>query len=228
MYGGRAGSITFSFDSIRTATAAQRAAKRYYFHKKRCRVVGLYGKTARTFRRVVARLDQVIRSRAFGQVLGAKKRFGLTHDTATVLLDKLRRRPVRVVANTFERTTNFPCPANYANGHTNAFARRGVTLLLIHRPYLKRHTRSGSGGLQKLARIIIHETLHTLGYSHRGLKAWSQPYMNTVAPFVGCVVEHFPANLRLSRAQARRLATFCAMATRKQRQVRSRTITPKV
>ncbi len=46
-----------------------------------------------------------------------------------------------VSVNSFRRDRKYPCPADQADGHTNAFTRVSTHFLLIFSPNLQRHQR---------------------------------------------------------------------------------------
>jgi hypothetical protein len=221
---GRAGAITFSFNSLTNTTADVRKAKVRYFHQQRCRVVGIYNQNAVFFRQAAAHIHSVITSRSFANAMHLKSKYyprweRTNHNTATIL-GNLVKRPRRIVVNTFERTPQFPCPGDAANGHTNGFAQLNVGILFLFRNYLITKRQQGASGLRELARTIIHEALHTMGYSHRQLSPGSQGYNNTVPVYVACLVQHWPRAREISNPQAANLARFCTLSTAQRRQPR--------
>jgi|GEM_PF-1987046 len=211
-YAGRAGSLYFSFDSIR-ANAKVRKVKKEYFYRKRCRVVGLYHGNAAFFRRAAGHVHRVLSSRSFAKVMHKHhkyyRRWERYRGNTSSILYKLQRRRWKVVVNVFERTRRFPCYDNKADGHTNAFARLGTGFLIISKAYLKRESRKGFQGVRNMAKTVIHESLHTLGFSHRGLRAWGKKYNNAVPAYVGCVVRYWPKSREISPNAQARLARFC-------------------
>lgn len=211
-YAGRAGSLTFSFNSLQ-ANAAVRRIKKTYFQRKRCLVVGLYGGSARKFRAAAAHINRVISSRGFAQAMALHhryyRRWEVYRGSTQTILNKLRRYRWKIVVNTFRRTRAYPCYDDKANGHTNAFAQLGVGFVLISKPYLQR------ASVRELSRTLIHESLHTLRFSHRGLRPWRKRYNNSVPPFVGCVVKHWNRSAYSNaRAQAR-IVSYCVKGGKK-------------
>ncbi len=203
---GYAGSLRFSFNSIQ-ANAAVRRVKTKYFHRKRCRVVGLYGRSAQKFRSAAARINRVISSRGFSNAMHMHhryyRRWERYNGSTKKILYHIQRRRWKVVVNSFARTRKYPCRADVANGHTNAFANLGVGFLLISKNYLNR------ANVRDLARTVIHEAMHTLGYSHRGLPAWRKRYNNTVPPFVGCLVKYWNNAAYRSRSAQAKIVRYC-------------------
>jgi hypothetical protein len=216
----RAGGLLFSFDSIYGANARQRQVKRYYFYNRRCKVVGLYGLTRETFSKSVRHLKRVLSDRYFRKLLLGKRRWFQTNHTSRQILQKLLKEKNKVIVNSFRRDKGFPCKTNKADGHVNGFAQRGVRILFLYKPYIREQGELGEWGIRNLARTVLHETMHTLGYSHAALKVGSVAYNNSVPVYLGCLANYWPR--RLSRRKVQKLRRFCSLSSlRKNRQLSS-------
>lgn len=167
-----------------------------YLHKK-CRVMKMNASKRAFFARAVAHINAVLTSPSFAEILRAKARFVKSNDTGAVVLEKLLKTGNRINVFTYERDAGHPCNGeDKVNGHTNAFAPvvggTDTALLFIFDPYLEKQ--KSERDVRELARTVIHESLHTMGYSHAGVAPWSAQYLNTVPAYVGCVVQHWSAS----------------------------------
>ena len=59
------------------------------------------------------------------------------------------------------------------------------------------------GDYRELARTIIHEAMHAIGFDHP-FKPWSQPYVNAPPAYIGCLIQQWP--------NKRAMATGCGHA----------------
>ncbi|MCB9643908.1 MAG: hypothetical protein H6728_12605 [Myxococcales bacterium] len=219
-YGGKAGALWFSFDSIRNAGTKERKYKIYYFHQKKCHVVGFYGLHAEVFRKAVKHLHRVLRDPFFRLLVLQKRDWQMMKGRSRTLVRKLLYKRTKIIANTFHRKANFPCQTNGLDEHTNAFAPLNVRILFISKSYLTEQHRRGRLGVRILAKTILHETLHTLGYSHRRLIAGSVSYNNTVPVFIGCMAMNWPPRRGSSKSYAQRVVSvsrYCSFSAAKMR-----------
>ncbi|MGM0576445.1 MAG: hypothetical protein ACQEXJ_12010 [Myxococcota bacterium] len=102
----------------------------------------------------------------------------------------------RVGIFTYERTPEHPCDLPVANGDIHAYTVDTQPVILFHRAYLQRqvHAEDLDAGRRRLARTLLHETLHVLGFRHPGTvdARAGATYASTVPVWLGCAVEHWP------------------------------------
>lgn len=221
--GGKAGKWWFSFDSIRGVGKNERKYKVYYFHRKRCRVVGIYGRDAAFFRQAALHTHRVFRDPFFRLLLLQKRDWQLMKGKTRGLVRILTQKRAKIIANTFRRDAEFPCQTDGLDDHTNAFAPLDAHILFLSKSYLRSLQANGLIGVRQLARTIVHESLHTFGYSHRRLIPGSVAYNNTVPVFVACMVMHWPPSDHDSRRYAQRavsVARYCSFSDQKMTQDR--------
>ena len=101
--------------------------------------------------------------------------------------------PLRVSVFAYDRDAAHRCDTKLADGDTRAFTSMAESAVLLYRPYLVA-ARSDADGVAELARTILHETMHVLGYTHPGgpLFIGRSRYNNTVPAYMGCVVGLYP------------------------------------
>ncbi len=217
-HGGKAGRLWFSFDSIRGAGKKERKYKIFYFHRKRCRVVGIYGPDAAFFRRATLHAHRVFRDPFFRLLLLQKRDWQLMKGKTRDLVRILTQKRTKIIVNTFRRDAEFPCHTDGLDDHTNAFAPTNAHILFLSKQYMRSLRVNGLIGIRQLARTIIHESLHTFGYSHRRLIPGSVSYNNTVPVFVACMVMHWPPPNKNSRRYAQHavsVARYCSFSEKK-------------
>lgn len=165
--------------------------------RKGCSVKKMSSAKRAFFARAAAHIDAALKSQSFAEILKAKTSFVKSDDTGAAVLAKLVQTGNKINVFTYERDAEHPCHGeDKANGHTHAFAPvvggGDTALLFIYDPYLEKE--KAQNEVRELARTVIHESLHTLGYSHAGITPWSAQYLNTVPAYVGCVVQHWSTN----------------------------------
>jgi hypothetical protein len=146
------------------------------------------------FVRVAARVDRALRHPAFAAILKARAAFPLTPDSGAQIMDRLRWTGVPIDVFMYERDGTHPChDSELVDGHTNAFtpmpSASEAHLLFLYEPYVVAAMKEGA--LAELGRTIVHEALHSLGYSHARLEVGSEAYNSSVPLYVGCMIEHW-------------------------------------
>lgn len=199
----KAGSIHFELRSLRYSAAAI-AKKNHYRHVRGCQVMPIRRARRALLRRAVAHADRVLRDRRFRQrVRWWRSTTGGTG--ADELLRRLLRTPITIYVTAFRRSGRHPCRTRLVDGHTNAFVpdvKPGRTsrthLLFLARDYLDKQyfAPDPNKGVRNLARTLIHETLHIMGYSHAGRIPFSARYNRAVPVYLGCVVMNWRATNR--------------------------------
>lgn len=103
--------------------------------------------------------------------------------------------PLHVGVFSYGQTEGNPCRTPLADGATNAYTMLGASAILLFRPYLSEASAAvRAGHPEGLARTLVHETLHVLGYTHPDgpLEIGGVVYNNTVPVYLACVVEAWP------------------------------------
>jgi hypothetical protein len=109
-------------------------------------------------------------------------------------MDRLRWTGVQINLFMYERDGDHPCRGSeLVDGHTNAFTPMpgdgDVHLLFLYEPYVVAAMKLNA--VRDVARTLIHESLHSMGYSHAGLAVGEVAYNNTVPLYIACLVEHW-------------------------------------
>ncbi|MGM0578609.1 MAG: hypothetical protein ACQEXJ_22990 [Myxococcota bacterium] len=106
------------------------------------------------------------------------------------------RSAVEVDVFTYDRGPDAACDIPYAHEETNAYTVSNRDVLLFRAPYLEAriHAPDTPSGIHQLARTLLHETLHRVGFGHPDPSSWlgSVRYNNTVPTYVGCVGMNYP------------------------------------
>lgn|GEM_PF-6703820 len=195
-----AGSIHFELRSLRHSAAAI-AQKNEYRRVRGCRVMPIRRARHALLRRAIAHANHVLTDRRFRR----RVRRWRSTAKADALLRRLLRTPITVYVTAFRRDATHPCRTRLVDGHTNAFVpavKPGRTsrthLLFVSRDYLDKQyfAPDPQKGVRNLARTLIHETLHIMGYSHAGQIPFSARYNRSVPVYLGCVVMNWRATNR--------------------------------
>lgn len=204
-------SVRFRHPRSKSYRAAHEKAQYKELHAAKCYVYSMKGSLRTFFDNTARRLWATLRQPAFQRMIREKRNWVMPRGTrlwngcrkspGACALDYLlgSRRLITTVA--FDRRPRYPCRSSYAEGHTNAFAPIRKPILVFSSDYLKARWRGR--GQSELVRTLVHETLHTAGFSHRGLRAGSVQYNNTVPAYIGCMMQHWP-NVRWIRANCHR------------------------
>lgn len=218
----KAGSLYFTFDALNEASPAEKARRDKYFYQYKCKVTGLVGPEEELFKKAISHIDWVLMHPNFQTILGRKKFWMGTKAKSDRVLYQLRHKNDRVIVNLFGQNEDYPCKTDKASGHTNAFASPPGTaerILFIFEDYLQEQMYAPEPikGIRTLARTIIHESLHTLGYSHfnpqthRTYPLGSVAYNNTVPVYVGCLTMNWGHTL----LEQERVRQNCELADHK-------------
>lgn len=173
--------------------AAEKGILAKYITKK-CAVLKINASDRAFFAQAAAHADAAIRSASFADIIRSKKDYRQTSRTGAQILAHIVRTGRKINVFSYRRDATHPCNKfDLADGHTNAFTpvpKTGdVAMLFLFDPYLT--TQQKQRDYREMARTIVHEALHSMGYDHAGIKAWTGPYMSTVPAYVGCVVQHW-------------------------------------
>jgi hypothetical protein len=190
----RAGAIQWWHGSkeLKLNTAEKGILAKYV--NKKCAVLKINSSDRAFFAQAAAHADAAIRSATFASILRSKKSFEKSSQSGAQVLSAITGTGRKINVFSYRRDATHPCNQfDLADGHTNAFTpvpKTGdVAMLFLFDPYLM--TQQRQRDYRELARTIVHEALHAMGYGHTGIKAWTDPYMNTVPAYVGCVVQHW-------------------------------------
>ena len=166
---------------------------------KKCALRKMGAEKSAFFVRVAAEADRIIKSPAFASRVKAKRDWQLTSDSGAQIMERLRWTGVQVNVFMYARDADHPCEVkDLIDGHTNAFTPMtgdgDVHLLFLYEPYFAAAMKLND--VPEVARTIVHESLHSMGYSHAGTEVGSERYNNTVPLYIGCMIEHWGGKLR--------------------------------
>lgn len=161
---------------------------------KKCAVRKMGAEKSAFFVRVAAHADSAIKSPAFSEMVKARTTWQLTTDSGAQIMERLRWTGVQINVVMYARDGDHPCrDKEVIDGHTNAFTpmpdSSDVHLLFLYEPYFLAAMKGND--VREMARTIVHESLHSMGYSHAGVEVGSERYNNTVPLYLGCMIEHW-------------------------------------
>lgn len=168
--------------------ASEKTLLARYLNKK-CLVQKMASPKRAFFADAVRHINSVLGDPKFVSMVKAKRDWFDSRDSgAKILSAAMRGETVNVFI--YEREDGYPCSGtDVADGHTNAFTPRvGADMLFVYDPYLEKQMRERDH--RELARTVIHEGMHALGYSHNA-KVGTKQYNNSVPVYVGCLVERW-------------------------------------
>jgi len=190
------GSVRFELDHGKHTPSATK--QREHFRRTlKCKVVPIRGTQRALVRRAIAHANRVVNGPAFRALIIEHAKWVASTDTARTILHNLTYRQLTVHVSAFRRDKQHPCKTHFADGHTNAFVpdvRLGklskARLLFLSERYLQEQYLAPRPrrGVRKLARTLVHEALHVMGYSHAGQVPFSGRYNRTVPVYLGCLV----------------------------------------
>lgn len=162
--------------------------------RQRCEVRKLDDAEAAFFRRSTAYAAGVLSSPELGAMMEERTRWELTPDSGAQIMARLRGSGAEISVFVVDRDAGHPCQAEeLVDGSTHAFTPMSAEgqphLLFLYEGYLASAMKSVD--VRGLARTLVHEALHSLGYSHAGLPLGSARYSGSVPVYVGCAVEHW-------------------------------------
>lgn len=162
--------------------------------RRRCAIRKLDEEQAEFFQKSTAYAESVLASPELGALMRDRTSWELTPHTGAQIMEKLRGRGAEINVFLVDWDDEHPCWAReLVDGRTNAFTpmSREATphLLFLYEPYLDGSMERND--VRGLARTLVHEALHALGYSHEGLEVGSARYNASVPAYVGCVIEHW-------------------------------------
>lgn len=209
-----AGSIRFELRGLRHSAVA--IAKKNYFRRNRgCRVVPIRASRRAFFQHAVAHAHRVLTDKRFGRHVRWWRASVDNPTSADGLVRKLTRTPLTIYVTAFRRDHKHPCRTRFADGHTNAFVpdvKQGAVshsrLLFLAQAYVDEqyYAPDPQKGVRNLARTLIHEALHIMGYSHARRILFSARYNRSVPVYLGCVVMNWDRSNRW-------LQRYCHKAT---------------
>ncbi len=186
----------FELDAAKHSPEA--ISKKEHFRRQlHCKVVPIRRDRRRFVDKAIAHARSVLNDKLFQMIVYYRRMWvGTTHGSRQILRN-LTKRQLTVHVTAFRRDARHPCKTHFADGHTNAFVpdvRRGkrskTRLLFLSERYVDEQyfAPEPGKGVRNLARTLIHEALHIMGYSHAGEVAFSKRYNRTVPVYMGCMV----------------------------------------
>jgi hypothetical protein len=151
--------------------------------------------------KALAHVEKTVRDPQFQAFIKAKRDWTVQKgepDPAHIFT--LLAQPRQVSLFLYERNEEHHCKGpNFTDGdgNTDAFTPLGPdkNSIFVFAPYLDqtRAQKDIEMGVRYLAKTIIHETLHVLGYLHQKAD-WSASYDSTVPVYVGCATMHWSSD----------------------------------
>jgi hypothetical protein len=203
--GGAPGLVFHSPQSVEALSPDEEVALEYLWRRE-CRVGSLSATERRAVAAAASRISLVLADPRVRDLV-ANKRDWIVEGSAgwerrdgvgLAVLERLRgaSTPARVAVFSYAETKGDPCHTPLADGETNAYTMMGAPAVLLFRPYLRRAAQAHetAGDVKGLARTLLHESLHVLGYTHPDgpLEIGGVVYNNTVPAYFGCLADLWP------------------------------------
>lgn len=227
----RAGNITYSF-SAKTLSGKTKKAYNLQTTKHRCYITSVYDSSKRAYTeygrlvKAIRQLNTMLKSNNFKYLMtqylpkqqktyklidaNKSKRYYWNPKSVYNRLIKGGRITLLVFVDNFKftnprtgKTSYFPCNKKIPSDLDAAYSFVGYPYIAVSRKYLRRKATTS-----KISSTLMHETMHTFGYNHYGMKAYSKTWRRSAPGYLGCLAQFW--YLVKNKATARKTAKFCA------------------